>query len=235
MAYEEIVTTSDSRLSDARPANGGNSDTVDGKHASDFATSGHSHGLNHSDLTQYVNTDNETWAGSGITNNGFVLKSIRTQMMSPSWLLPNYSAGIVFGGADSKGVISQRYDWAEVRFGGGAGDRVNWTFSITAASGARYSLDGFPNILTRGLNPEGFSYEIAEDGGIYNIKLTAYGSTDEYNVYCVNNLVYVGRVGNGGWETLFSASISVSGNVLNFGFKGWTSYVITKFVNWNAG
>lgn len=33
----------DARLSDARPANGGNADTVDNKHASDFAAAQHNH------------------------------------------------------------------------------------------------------------------------------------------------------------------------------------------------
>ena len=54
--------------------------------------------------------------------------------------MPDYSAGIAFGGANTKGVISVRYSQPGVRFAGGNGDAPVWYFTITGANDKTYDL-----------------------------------------------------------------------------------------------
>ena len=112
--------------------NDGNADMVDGYHASAFATSGHSHGINTSDYT--VTVDNTTtdsgWSMLGFSNSDFALKSIRTQAIAPGWLIGNYSAGIAFGGDDTKGVISVSYFESRIRVAGGNGTTPVWNVDL---------------------------------------------------------------------------------------------------------
>lgn len=103
----------------------------------------HSHGLAHQDFTVTL-TDDDTnlkWTRLGNQNGGsFWLKSIRGQIKAPAWFLPDYSAGIAFGGADTKGIISVKYKQPDVRFAGGNGDAPVWYFTITGANGKTYDL-----------------------------------------------------------------------------------------------
>lgn len=110
---------------------------LDGK-----ATSGHAHGLLHSDLTKTIDdtTTNSGWSMINSPYRGFILKSLRTNKTSPEWILDNYSAGIAFGGADTKGVLSHAYNSPNVRFAGGHGDTPVWNFTLKASSGQTYTL-----------------------------------------------------------------------------------------------
>lgn len=103
----------------------------------------HSHGLAHQDFTVNLSNDdtNLKWTRLGNQNGGgFWLKSIRGQSKAPAWFLPDYSAGIAFGGADTKGIISVRYSQPGVRFAGGNGDAPVWYFTITGANDKTYDL-----------------------------------------------------------------------------------------------
>lgn len=103
----------------------------------------HSHGLVHQDFTVMLSNDdtNLKWTRLGNQNGGgFWLKSIRGQFKAPAWFLPDYSAGIAFGGANTKGIISVRYGQPSVRFAGGNGDAPVWYFTITGANDKTYDL-----------------------------------------------------------------------------------------------
>lgn len=103
----------------------------------------HSHGLAHQDFTVKLSNDdtNLKWTRLGNQNGGgFWLKSIRGQAKTPAWFLPDYSAGIAFGGEDTKGIISVKYSQPGVRFAGGNGDAPVWYFTITGANDKTYDL-----------------------------------------------------------------------------------------------
>lgn len=103
----------------------------------------HSHGLAHQDFTVTLSDDdtNLKWTRLGNQNGGgFWLKSIRGQTKAPAWFLPDFSAGIAFGGSDTKGIISVRYSQPSVRFAGGNGDAPVWYFTITGANDKTYDL-----------------------------------------------------------------------------------------------
>lgn len=105
----------------------------------------HSHGLAHQDFTVTLSNDdtNLKWTRLGNQNGGgFWLKSIRGNAKAPAWFLPDYSAGIAFGGEDTKGVISVRYNQPSVRFAGGNGSAPVWYFTITGSNDKTYDLNG---------------------------------------------------------------------------------------------
>lgn len=103
----------------------------------------HSHGLAHQDFTVALSNDdtNLKWTRLGNQNGGgFWLKSIRGQAKAPAWFLSDYSAGIAFGGEDTKGIISVKYNEPSIRFAGGNGDAPVWYFTITGANDKTYDL-----------------------------------------------------------------------------------------------
>ena len=103
----------------------------------------HSHGLAHQDFTVKLSDDdtNLKWTRLGNQNGGgFWLKSIRGQAKAPAWFLSDYSAGIAFGGENTKGIISVKYSQPGVRFAGGNGDAPVWYFTITGANDKTYDL-----------------------------------------------------------------------------------------------
>lgn len=105
----------------------------------------HSHGLAHQDFTVRLSNDdtNLKWTRLGNQNGGgFWLKSIRGQAKAPAWFLSDYSAGIAFGGEDTKGIISVKYSQPSVRFAGGNGDAPVWYFTITGSNDKSYDLNG---------------------------------------------------------------------------------------------
>ena len=107
-----------------------------------FATAGHSHGLTHRDLIAAIDTASGGWDLIG-GNNGFILKSIRTNASAPKWTIDNFSAAIAFGGADTKGIITIPYNYPGVKFAGGNGDSPRWYFDISGTNEKSYNLDSF--------------------------------------------------------------------------------------------
>ena len=114
-------------------------------HTHNYAAASHNHGLMHSDLgVTIANTSTDSgWSMINGSYNGYILKSIRSNQYAPAWHLGNYSAGICFGGADTKGVLSCSYDHAEARFAGGNGSKPVWWFGLQGKSGTTYNLDSF--------------------------------------------------------------------------------------------
>lgn len=106
------------------------------------AASTHNHGLLHTDFTKQINdtTTNSGWLMINDSYSGFLLKSLRTQKEAPDWTIGNYSAGIAFGGADTKGVITHAYNSPQIRFAGGNGSAPVWNFTLNASSGKKYTL-----------------------------------------------------------------------------------------------
>ena len=115
------------------------------KAISDFAMSTHTHGLLHSDLTVTLanTTTNSGWSMINSLYNGFLLKSIRTQKSAPNWIEDNHAAGICFGGADTKGVVSVAYDRPYIKFAGGNGPKPGWWIRLSGISEATYNLANF--------------------------------------------------------------------------------------------
>lgn len=115
----------------------------DGESIEINTSTNHSHGLAHQDFTVALTNDdtNLKWTRLGNQNGGgFWLKSIRGQTKAPAWFLPDFSAGIAFGGSDTKGIISVKYSQPGIRFAGGNGDAPVWYFTITGANDKTYDL-----------------------------------------------------------------------------------------------
>lgn len=103
----------------------------------------HSHGLAHQDFTVILTNDdtNLKWTRLGNQNGeGFWLKSIEGNVKAPAWFQPNYGAGIAFGGGNTKGIISVKYNEPSIKFAGGNGDAPVWYFTITGANDKTYDL-----------------------------------------------------------------------------------------------
>lgn len=108
------------------------------------ASSDHTHGLNSSSLTKSVdNTTTNSWDMVG-GNKDFLLRSLRMQAKAPDWLEDNYAAGIAFGGAGTKGVISHAYNAPDIKFAGGNGAAPVWWLRLTGTSGKTYNLNAMP-------------------------------------------------------------------------------------------
>lgn len=94
------------------------------------ATGDHTHGTLSDNFTVTLpNQDSDVgWQNNiGLSNNGFWLRSIRTQSKAPYWIVNNYASAIAFGGSDTKGVISLSWeDSRRVRFAGGSEDPIWW-------------------------------------------------------------------------------------------------------------
>jgi len=73
--------------------------------------------------------------------NGFFLKSVRFNAQSPSWGVGNFGAGVVFGGGDTKGVVSVAYGTPDIKIAGGNGSGPRWWVGLTGTSATTYDLD----------------------------------------------------------------------------------------------
>lgn len=112
---------------------------LDGK-----SSTSHSHGLSTNNFYQLLNntTTDSGQSMVGVTNSsGFnLLKAVRGQGSAPAWFQPDYSAGIAFGGGDTKGIMSMRYQLPSIRFAGGNGGQFKWNMTISGTSGTTYDL-----------------------------------------------------------------------------------------------
>ena len=110
------------------------------------ASSSHTHGLLNSDFGIILEdtAEDSGWSMLNDSYNGFLLKSIRTQRNSPDWILNGYASGIVFGGADTKGVISTKYNFPSIKFAGGNGMKPVWWINLTGTTETIYNLDNMP-------------------------------------------------------------------------------------------
>ena len=117
---------------------------------SQFATAGHTHGLNSNSMAMTVdNAATNSWNMIG-GNSGFLLRSLRMQASAPTWLEKNYAAGIAFGGSDTKGVISTAYNAPCIKIAGGNGNAPVWWLRLTGTSGKEYNLNSMPYAQSAG-------------------------------------------------------------------------------------
>jgi hypothetical protein len=142
--------------------------TLNGK-----AASTHYHGLSHSNNYALIaNTTTDTgykMIDSNWATSFNMLKSVRTQGSAPAWTIGNYSAGVAFGGGDTKGIITHAYNSPLIRFAGGNGSTFVWNMSIGGANGGSYSLSDFQNKFDRLIYPAEGSVNLcsARSSGIY--------------------------------------------------------------------
>ena len=120
--------------------------------SSDYAAAGHKHGLLHTDLSKQIEntTTDSGWSMINSTYSGYILKSLRTQANAPSWIENNYAAGICFGGADTKGVLSCAYNAPYIKFAGGNSTKPVWYIRLTGTSGTSYDLNSMPYAKSAG-------------------------------------------------------------------------------------
>lgn len=109
----------------------------------------HTHGLLNSSFAQTASDASKTgWSILGIdTSPGFVLKSIRDNTTNTDWMSGDYGSGIAFGGADTRGVISMRWNSPIITFAGGNHNSTNtgpdWYIKISGTSGNTYNFDNY--------------------------------------------------------------------------------------------
>lgn len=109
----------------------------------------HAHGLSNSSFygTCANKTTDDGWkmldpAIDGKTGNYNALRVIRFNANAPAWGIGRYGSGIMFGGADTKALISIDYnDSRTVKFAGGSGSKPGWWFGITGTSGKIHNID----------------------------------------------------------------------------------------------
>lgn len=120
-----------------------NTDNVEGAIKKlDTNLSSHTHGLLHNNFTtSLANSTTGDWSSINSNYNGFILKSIRGNADTPAWFVNNFSSGICFGGADTKGVVSLAYSEPTIRFAGGNGSSPVWYMTITGKSTSTYDLE----------------------------------------------------------------------------------------------
>ena len=160
---------------------------------SDFSISTHTHGLLHSDLTvTLANTTTDSgWSMINSSYNGFLLKSIRTQGSAPNWIENNYAAGICFGGADTKGVVSVAYGIPYIKFAGGNGSKPAWWIRLSGISGATYNLANFNADTLDGYHANGLFTALSNSNN--GISITVGGTTKSVSNISVN---YASSAGN---------------------------------------
>lgn len=113
------------------------------------ANSLHNHGLLNSNFTKKIDntTTDSGWSMINDNYSGYLLTSLRTQENAPGWAIGNYSAGVAFGGDDTKGVITHSYNTPHVRFAGGNGSKPVWWMGLKGAPGVTYDLDSIKTRL----------------------------------------------------------------------------------------
>ena len=168
---------------------------------SKFSAANHNHGLLHDNLAVSLadTTTDNGWSMISSSYNGFMLKSIRTHASAPSWIINNYSAGVAFGGADTKGVLSVAYNIPLIRFAGGNGTKPVWHMSLSGTSGKTYNMDSLAantaNTLTTTRKINGTNFN-----GSGDITTTNWGTTRNIQIGNTNKTV------NGGSDITWTLS-----------------------------
>ena len=123
-----------------------NPDKPDGTAMTGYATTDNRRLLNYDlGVTIKNTTTDEGWKMFNPNYTGYLLQSVRFNANSPSWGVGNYGAGIIFGGADTKGVISTGYGSPLIKFASGNGSGPVWWIGLTGTSGKTYDLDNKQN------------------------------------------------------------------------------------------
>lgn len=172
------------------------------------AAANHTHGLLHNNFTTTLanTTTDSGWSMINGSYNGFILKSLRMQGSAPSWALGNFSAGICFGGADTKGVISVAYGSAQIRVAGGNGSKPVWSCDLW------HNKNFNPNTK---FNTSGgtISGAVTINSTLSVSKIKATGTYSSNYVFCAD-----GSIKN--FPTLFSTNILWASYKINTGGSG---------------
>lgn len=117
-------------------------DKPDGTTMTGYAKPDNRRLLNHELGVMLENTTTDSgWSMFHSTYTGYLLQSVRFNANSPAWGVGNYGAGIIFGGADTKGVISTGYGSPLIKFASGNGSGPVWWIGLTGTSAKSYDLD----------------------------------------------------------------------------------------------
>lgn len=144
-----------------------------------------------------INTTDDSWSVIG-PNPGAWLKSVRTDGSAPPYSLGNYSAGIAFGGDDTKGIITHAYDCPAVKFAGGKGSTAGWKFTIYGGyNNETYNLNNFPTKTGDGAS------------GTWGINIT--GNADTVDGYHASDIISKITAANTGG--IVAASLTENGYV----------------------
>ena len=109
---------------------------------SGYAASSHSHGLLNSNFTKEISGSSGGWELINSTNKGYLLTSIRGGSSVPAWFDSAYSSGIIFGGSDTKGILSMSYSSPSITFAGGSSSPT-WHMKITGSNNTTYNLNNY--------------------------------------------------------------------------------------------
>ena len=107
-----------------------------------YSSLDHSHGLLNSNFTREVIGSSGGWELVHSKNNGYLFTSLRGGASVPNWFNSAYGAGVIFGGSDTKGVLSMSYSSPSVTFSGGASS-PNWNMTVTGNNNTAYNLNNF--------------------------------------------------------------------------------------------
>ena len=123
--------------------NGSSNKTINITAASIGAVSGdHTHGLLNSNFTREIIGSTGGWELVNPTNNGYLFTSLRGGTNVPNWFDSAYGAGVIFGGSDTKGVLSMSYSSPSVTFSGGS-TSPKWNIKLTGTTNTTYNLNNF--------------------------------------------------------------------------------------------
>ena len=109
---------------------------------SNYAASSHSHGLLNSNFTKEISGSTGGWELINSTNKGYLLTSIRGGSSVPAWFDSAYSSGIIFGGSDTKGILSVSYSAPSITVAGGSSSPT-WHMKITGSNNKTYNLNDY--------------------------------------------------------------------------------------------
>ena len=109
---------------------------------SNYAATNHTHGLLNSNFTKEISGSTGGWELINSTNKGYLLTSIRGGSSVPAWFDSAYSSGIIFGGSDTKGVLSVSYSAPSITFAGGSSSPT-WHMKITGSNNKTYNLNDY--------------------------------------------------------------------------------------------
>ena len=109
---------------------------------SGYAASSHSHGLLNSNFTKEISGSTGGWELINSTNKGYLFTSLRGGSSVPAWFDSAYSSGVIFGGSDTKGVLSMSYSAPSITFAGGSSSPT-WHMKITGSNNKTYNLNDY--------------------------------------------------------------------------------------------
>lgn len=125
-----------------------NADLLDGKHLSEIKTDIlASNRLTFTKQYHYGVFSTATKVGdiiTGYTDSGSVLSALRDGGgTTNSFILGNYSSGVLFGGGDTVGTLSVAYHTPRIRFAGSNNGNFNWWLGLRGSNNKEYNLNNF--------------------------------------------------------------------------------------------